>query len=480
MLKDVVPFDRVWAKAHASSLAVRSLISFINFLEQRLGGEFAYDMARIGYESADLVDLFELAETFRARGIITSYEKLPSIPDEPRVVNWYAECGTSKHATAKGSALDDERRALTTMLGEALERYVWFESADPFAARRNATVEEMRRKNNIEPARFASYGKEQRAKNGRLRFAPDCLFAWVKGYSWTGKKPVWIPAQVVSGNKKLCAFSPLNTEPAIRPSITTGLAVHPVRIHALLSGALEVIERDAYVITWLNRISPPRVDTEELSKRNGFFARLVEQCRRHRFEPHILRFPTDAPAYALGAVLEDKTGNLPRFSFGLKAGADPAVAAEGALLEALRAHRGTREQGNGGGSSDMKPKEVGQYGRLLYWAQEGYADRLAFLIEGDARPLGKEAWGNDADEAHFARIAEWCRTRGYELASASLTGAAANVPGWHIEFVVIPELQPLYYDETLPPVGGARLSEIPRQFGYAPRDPYLDEPHPFA
>jgi hypothetical protein len=55
-----------------------------------------------------------------------------------------------------------------------------------------------------------------------------------------------------------------------------------------------------------------------------------------------------------------------------------------------------------------------------------------------------------------------------------------NVSPWHIEMVVIPELQPIHYSEDLPHIGGARLSEIPTRFGYTPRTPFIEEPHPFA
>lgn len=486
MLKEIIPFDRLWLQMQGSSRGTRAVVSFIRFLERRFGAELVYDSARIGYEPSLLTDLFELAEKLRARGVIRSYTRHTMLPDEPRVAYWKVECATERKEDAAASSVDDERHALTSALAEAIERYTWFESVDQFTALRRATLAHMKREGSriLHPERFAGYSDAQRKENRHLRYTEESSFAWVEGYSWTQEKSVWVPAQTVSAHKK---FHPPHTaatsEPAIRASITTGMAVHPSRTTALLSGALEVIERDAYIITWLNQLSPPHFDLDEVAKQSASLAELLARCRRYRLEPHALRFPTDAPTYVVGAVLEDMSGALPRFSIGLKAGRNPQRAIEGALLEALRARLGARtwmQSSEDDWDPETKTSGITHYDRLRYWAEKKHADHLAFLVQGDITPLQKETWENDTDEENFERIVAWCRTCGYELASVSSTLAKANVPGWHIEFVVIPELQPLHLNERLPHIGGKRLSDIPRKFGYTSRNPYLDDPHPFA
>lgn len=479
MLKDSAPFDRIWLETHSSSWTTRAIVSFVHFLERRLGAEFVYDTARIGYESPGLVGVFELAEALRAQGVISVYGRSMGLADEPRMAHWNAKYGANGHSWSSGSSLDDDRLAFTIALAEALERYVWSECTDQFPSLRFSTVAEITKNEEaLRPDRFAGYRESQIKKNSRLQYGPNSSFAWVKGYSWTKEKPSWVPVQIVSGNKKFRASKSSVPEPMIRMPITTGLAVHPQMVSALLSGALEVIERDAYIIMWLNQLSLPRMNLDELSKRSDSLARLLARCRRYRLEPHAIRLITDAPAYAVCVVLEDITGSLARFSLGLKANCDPARAVEGALLEALRAHVRHRR-----GNTDWDPKrkaaDITHYDRMLYWMEGGRADHLAFLIRGNVLPLQKEEWETDTDEEHFERIVAWCREREYELVSVSLTGARKNVSGWHIEFAVIPELQPMHLSEKFPYVGGKRLKDIPRQFGYPPREPYLDGPQPF-
>jgi len=485
MLKDVVPFDRVWLKMHGASRSAQAITSFIHFLERRLGAAFVYDQARIGYEPLELVPLIELAETLRTHGVIRSYKRTANLSDEPRMASWHAEysLGNAKYENSGGSSLSDDSLALTKTIAEAIERHAWF-TYENFTPLISATVVEMKEKGEfLHPESFAGYSESVRKENLRLQFKPTDSFRWVKGYSWIQEKPVWVPAQIVSGAAKLRSFSLSSGEPVIRASITTGIATHPLRIHALLSGALEVIERDAYMITWLNQLSPPSMDLAELSLQSESLARLLAHCRRYRLEPHALRLPTDAPAYAVCIMLEDTTGTLPRFSVGLNAHKNPVEAVEGAVLEALRMHQSARRQKlspQNNWDPATKAADITHYNRLVYWAEAGRADKLTFLIQGAVQPLKKEVWETDTNEEHFARIVSWCREKNYELTSVDFNTAPANVPNWHIEFVVIPELQPIYFNEKLPQTGGKRLQDIPRQFGYKPRTPYIDEPHPFV
>ena len=484
MLKDVVPFERVWLELHGSSSSARAVASFIRFLERRLGAEFIYDQAHSNYEPLELAGLLELAETLRARGIIRSYGRDPGLPDEPPLSHWYAEykvAGSSKRAA--GSTTGDQRLALAKTLAETVERNAWF-THDRFFPFYRGTVADVEKKGGaLRPERFASYSDSQRRNIPRLALAPTDSFFWVRGRSWTTGRLVWIPAQIVSGHEKLKAFSPSSGEPVIRASITTGLATRPERTGALLAGALEVIERDAYIITWLNQLSPPRLDLAVLARESESLARLLARCRRYRLLPQVLRLPTDAPAYAVCAVLEDATGALPRFSVGLKADRAPALAAEGAVLEALRAHLGARKLKLSPPvtwTPETKATDIGQYERLLYWAEGDRGDRLAFLTRGAIQPREEAEWEHDTDEEHFERIVAWCRAKNYELASVHFADTRVGPSLWQTEFVVMPELQPLHYNEKLPYAGGERLQEIPRQFGYAAREPYLDDPHPFA
>lgn len=484
MLKDILPFDRIWLDIHRSSLLAKAVVSFINFLEHRFGAKFVYDQALIDYKSLNMVSLFELAETLCSRGVIRSFKKNSYLPDEPRTAYWLAEyaIGQDKYEWAGGSSVDDQYLAFTKVLAEAIERHIWF-TYDNFSYLIATVTELEKKKNFLHPKSFAGYDDSQRKKSPRLEIKPSNSFRWIRGYSWTKETSSWIPAQIVSGHKDFRAFSLSSKEPAIRASITTGLATHPIRISALLAGILEIIERDAYMITWLNQLSLPRIDLTGLSSRNDSLDKLLKVCRRYRFQPHAIRLLTDAPTHAICVMLEDLSGSLPRFSVGLKAHQNPTIAVEGAILEALRMHQTARKKklfSKNNWDPTTKAIDITHYDRLMYWSEEGRSDRLNFMIKGNISSLKKEDWDEDTDEEHFMRIVKWCKEKGYDLVSIDFDNASANIPKWHVEFTIIPELQPIYFNEKLPQTGGKRLKDIPGQFGYKSREPYCDDPHPFV
>lgn len=482
MLRNIFPFDRAWLRIQRTSFSSKAVVSFVNFLERRFGAKLVYDSALLDYESLDMLGLLEFAEILCSRGVIRSYKKNGNFPDEPKMAHWSAEyfLGGDKFDWAGGSSVDNHHLAFTKMLAEAIERHAWF-THDGFSFF-SATLADMEKKVFLHPKRFVGYSDLQRENNSRLEIKPNDTFSYVKGYSWTQKTSSWVPIQIVSGHKNFRAFSYSSKEPAIRSSITTGLATHPVRTSAIVSGSLEVIERDAYMITWLNQLSLPRIDLAELSSRSDSLVKLLHTCNKYRFQTHAVRLLTDAPTHPVCVILEDVSGSLPRFSIGLKAHQNPAVAVEGALLEALRMHQTARKQ-KLIPINDWNPStnaiDITHHNRLMYWSEEGRADHLNFLIKGEILPLRHEIWENDSDEEHLSRIINWCQEKGYELASVNFNNALSNVPKWNIEFVVIPELQPMYFDEKLPQIEGKRLKDVPRQFGYEPREPYREHPHPF-
>lgn len=488
MLKDVISYSDAWRRITDASSTSRAILAFVNFIEKRLGAEFVYDLARIRYEPLTLVPLLNLAEKLRALGVIQSYGRkrsgISGFPDEPKVSHWYAKYATSTDAYnwSGGSSLEHDELALVKTLAEAIERNAWYRH-DTFPRIRSASINDLKDSDDfLYPQSFVGFTKHQRDTISRLRFDSNTSFKWVRGHSWTRNRPVWVPAQIVSGKEGLKAFSKSSHEPVIRTSITTGLATHPNRKSALLLGAFECIERDAFMITWLNQLTPPRVDIHSLCTQHDVLARLVAKCRQYRLEPYAIYLPTDAPAYAIAVVLEDMTGSLPRFSVAMKSGRALGSTIEGALLEALRIRISTRDMmlSQDNWDKDRQASDIGHLDRFLYWTEYNRAEQLMFLIKGDVRTTQNEAWEQYDDETHFSRIVEWCMQKHYELTSVDFTDAIANVPNWHIEFVVIPELQPLHLSERYPYTGGARLHDIPKLFGYSSREPYLKHPHPFA
>lgn len=482
MLFAGIPFSDVWRKIHQENILTRASVKFVRFIEKRLGANFYYDEAKIPHGLVELVDLFELAAKMRQANIINDLNPTNSPPDEPRFFQWRVECNTTdKHATG-GMSINDQRDALIPALAEAMERYLWLTKDDHFVSPQIATVAEIKTMGPaIEPKQFVGYTEEQRQKNHRRTLLPDTKYLWVKGFSHVKQSPVFIPAQIVSGLHGTKAIHS-GSEPLILQPITTGLATGPNRDFALLNGALEILERDAFMITWLNQLTPPRIDIDNIAKNDPHLRALLEKCARYRLSVTAVTLPTDAPTHAVCVIIRDDSGQRPNVTIGLKAHRSLCAAVKGAAMEALRIRQTIRFRDRVSPLNPDKPvNEIVHVERAQYWGAPGSADKLSFLTKGPIAETKPAVWENDSIEEHWQRIISWCRASGYECASIDVGRSKHNVSPWKIQMVTMPEMQPMHQTERLIYLGGQRLTEVPKKFGFSPRSkPYTEEPHPFA
>lgn len=466
MFRRVLSFKEVWGEP--SSVRGRALAAFVNFFERRTLAEAVYpEEYVVPYEFRDV---FPVAKKLQRAGVVTDFFAHTALPDEPRMRAWLArvmdETGEKEYCVAGGSSLRDGKQALTATLAEAAERHVWRFSKDHFVAPLVLTVAEGKIKGDV-------YDIESFVGDR------DGRFLSIRGYSWTSGRPQYVPVQLVSGVRLAEDESP---GPWLREQITSGLATWATREGAVQRGLLELIERDAFMNMWLNQLSLPRYRLEDVRTLSSDLSALISECQRYRFTPHIIRLLTDAPTHALCVVLTDDTGKKPKVVLGLKAHASLVRAVEGALLEALRIRRAVRSDlKRGKEATDIHAEDIGHMDRLLYWADEARVGQLSFLIEGAFCEMKVEDWEGMNDEKHLARLIAWCTEKGFECTSVSLTRAKANVTPWHIETVVVPQLQWMHLHEKYQQINEMRRTEVPRMFGYTPRsEPFTTEPHPFA
>lgn len=482
MLADVQPFAETWRKLRKGELLGEAPIRLVRFLEKRFGAKFLYDSNSVPFGRFDLIDLFEIAARLQEAGVIHETRPNYRFADEPQFKQWVVECGTKDKHMAGGMATEDDRDALIPALAEAVERFLWFTQTDYLGSTKRMTAKGIQEHGPaILPNDFVGFTKKQRSENPRLLLREDAEYLWTLGFSHTHDRETWLPAQTV--NSAHGYHSTVHGhEPLILTPITTGLATGPTREFALLNGMLEILERDAFMITWLNQLTPPRIDIDELAKSDAELNNLLKMCRQYRLNPSAVRLPTDAPTYAVCAVVTDKSGQGPEVTLGLKSHRSIVSAVRGSLLEALRIRHTVRIRDI---NTPLKPDVVGStinhLERAQYWGRPGSAAKLTFLTAGDTQTLIEEPWEKDTLEQHWRRLVSWCKENNYECASVNVGRSKLNVSPWKVEMLVMPQMQPMHQNERLIYLGGDRLTNIPKQFGYTPRtEPYRDEPHPFA
>lgn len=477
MILDGAPAQQVWGN---EGLAERSIASFLGFIERKLDVSIVRDMRGLS-GGPPLVEPLRLAALLREKGVIRSFGRSPSLADEPRLKSWYAICNVPTSHQVGGTTWEDDADALYATLAEALERYIWYTCDDHFLHLIFDTVSGMAQRGvAIPPERFAGFSAQQRADHPERELREDALYRWVQGTSLVHDTPVYIPAQIISGMPMQADGQP---EPHIRRPTTIGLATWPTKTGARLAGVIEQIEREAYMITWLNQLTLPRIPLAEVCAVDAALGRSIATCERYQLKVHALRLITDAPVHAVAVVLEDMSGHAPRFTIGLKAHRRLPYAIEKAMTEALRARRGYRLWERAGTPWDPKTPvgEIGHRERLYYWGVPENARQLEFLVQGAESGSVQAAWDSDSEEQHLERTLAWCAEKGFECIAVSLGSSGKNPTHLHVEMVVVPELQPAHLTEATRAFGGSRWKDVPALFGYTPRaTPFADAPHPFS
>jgi len=125
----------------------------------------------------------------------------------------------------------------------------------------------------VHPELLRLYSRDQVERKGpnvRLTyFTEETKLNWVWGYSLTHKCPRLVPATLV-----YLQYILDEGENSIGRNASTGLAAGATIEEAILTGLLEVVERDAFATAWLHRRVGPRIRVDDLE---------LQQMLRKRF-----------------------------------------------------------------------------------------------------------------------------------------------------------------------------------------------------
>ncbi len=107
----------------------------------------------------------------------------------------------------------------------------------------------------VDPSRFSLFHADQYAEPGFVcrPFTETTPVRWVQGVLLPSGAPAWLPAQLVY----LTGLPPAPGETIIGYATSSGLACGPTLEEATESALLEVLERDAFMLTWNTQLSLP-------------------------------------------------------------------------------------------------------------------------------------------------------------------------------------------------------------------------------
>ncbi|MGB0504796.1 MAG: YcaO-like family protein [Pikeienuella sp.] len=369
-----------------------------------------------------------------------------------------------------------ETQAKLSALGEALERYSavhWDNQRVRFGPASDTA---------ILPTDCVLYSDHQYGTSVPYRKwsinEPDY---WISGTEFPSNTPVELPAALVY------QVSPYaRVEDHFTAVTSNGLGAGKNLPDAILSGIYEVIERDAFMITWLNRLPTTKIKTPQ---QGCNAAQIIRQYEKFGVSVRLLSLATDQAATVVMAIAENPDDESAFRVIGLGCDLDPVTAVDKAVLELCQLKPGAASRAHG---NDYKTRLTGYESvrtiddHILFHLMPEHAAEFDFLTQTNAECDLGDLPRPDCFSTQDALVAliESATKCGSRVAYADITAADFAELGPKVVRVIMTGFQPIHFGFAEGRLGGTRLYEAPVTWGL--RKMPLSEaelnqcPHPLA
>lgn len=315
----------------------------------------------------------------------------------------------------------------------------------------------------VDPKLFIHYSNIQMKSHKQLyERLENTEFLWSPAINYVNKKRIFVPAQLLYLSKMF-----RNEARIIPEQISTGAAFSNNTKGAFESGFLEVVERDAFMISYLNKRKLTRVANFPDSINS-----IINYLKRYYIDIFVFDVTTDLNIPSFMTIAVDRRGFGPAVCVGMKSGFDLEKVISGSILEAVQARRQARFTKEMEGEKFKFPKEhkiESKLDRYFYWYPTKMIKYLDF-------------WLKNSQVINFSKIPSYTysvnegvselRNRGYHIFYADMSLNEIKKLGFVVGKVIIPELQPLYLSETSKVLYSVHAGNISPKKGL--------KPHPFT
>lgn len=419
-------------------------------------------------------------------GIVTNLSRVHKDPVEPALpLIWRADIANHQFsddrvdgtniASGKGLDHDSARRGA---LGEAVERYCALRlppervRIGPAASLPGPAMD---------PRSLVLYADDQYPALAYEPYAEGMALAWVEARSLDGGGALWVPAEAAYLGRA-------EGTPLLAQATSNGLAAGASWSAAALGALCEVLERDAFIIAWYNRLPARRIDWRTLP--DAGVRGVAEAYARRGVAIELYRLPTDHPVPVFAAIgLEERPGGLAAV-VGLGCDLSPTRAASGAIMEVGQVRPTLRQRARRPESLERREALVADPSQVAELEDHDllYTDpRMVGAFDfwrGAAAEQG--AWDEPpADvEARLALVAAALAGIGAKACLCDLTTPDIAGLGLHVARAIVEDFQPIHFGEAEIRLGGRRLYELPARLGLAAgptaRAGLNPLPHPLA
>lgn len=418
-------------------------------------------------------------------GLINDIKRVRQYYDEPKFWHYSAtinskyskQDGKNFHSKSSGVSFFSEKIALLKCLGEVIERYcnfVFLEDSTSFIGSLREIKGEV-----LGPCSMRNFSANQlrKEKFKHFRVTEDSKFRWTKCKSLITNNFVHVPSQLV-----YLSYPFLKSEPTIYPGISTGVAGGSCLSAALVRGIYEVVERDSFMIYYLDKLEPPKIDLKVIN--NDKIRQFLESAKRYKLEIVSLDITSDLGMPVIVSIIINRAGIGKAISVGLKSNSNIIDAIIGSIEEALHTRSWLRSE------YEKDPKKIEPFDlqkdssiklRGFLWYPIEAIKNLNFWIHSSKKktvPTHYQAFSSGQELGELIAIFKKSDCQVYYK---DLAVPALRKLGYYVVKVIIPQMQPLYLNEKYPLLGGERLYNVPKRLGYTSKTEgeFNKYPHPF-
>lgn len=325
----------------------------------------------------------------------------------------------------------------------------------------------------VDPRHIISYAKSQYANNmfDLTPFDPDQEYEWILGHNYRNEDEVFFLADTV-------LYPYASRYPRYCFSTSSGCAAHVERSLAIEHAIYELIERDAFMIFWLNKLDRPTILFESLP---STLRERVAAIRQLGFTVVLTDITMDLAPVVLVTVA-DTSGTY--MTSGLGSGRHFLDAIRGALAEVEIAllHILNKESIF---VEQIEPHDVQSLAQHEQLHQCGsYRSESHFLFDTSKPHILYDKLHSQTNTK--SEIIETLLRKGFQiyLVDASSWKLDVLLPAHrYIVRVFVPGLVPLSFGYGHEPLGMDRLCSVPFNLGYRKKVAHPEElnrfPHPF-
>jgi ribosomal protein S12 methylthiotransferase accessory factor len=287
---------------------------------------------------------------------------------------------------------------------------------------------------------------------------------WVMGNKVTLDKNIlnleklYIPAQLV--------FVPYNyskSEPLIQQPISTGAVLQTNFKKALISGILEIFERDSYILSFYTHTADFKLDLSLL--KDIHLTEILNELERNLLEYHFINISKFKGIYIILCILFDKSAEQPRIVSGMGTNFNIKKALIKSIEEALQLRPWLRDAFSDNKINKLPKSQIADYfDRVAYWnlslSLKIIKDRISFYLNLPSKQISKDEYNANlthSTDKKLNTIFTLCNSLDFEVFCIDRTPDFLKNKICVIK-VIIPQAQPFFLNEKYSFLSKKRLA----------------------